>query len=113
MFYPFACQVGNKNTLPTLLNLLTGIDFNPVQRNKGIDAILVELYENSPVLVRIQKKNETLAEAASHLIKAKKIKNAKKVILIQTQKGSLFDEGLKHEGMIILQSLSIQMMIND
>jgi site-specific DNA-methyltransferase (adenine-specific) len=90
------------------LSLLTGIDFNPVQRNKGIDAILVELYENSPVLVRIQKKNETLAEAASYLIKAKKTKNAKKVILIQTQNGGLFDEELKLEGMIILQSPSIQ-----
>jgi site-specific DNA-methyltransferase (adenine-specific) len=90
------------------LSLLTGIDFNPVQRNKGIDAILVELYENSPVLVRIQKKNETLAEAASYLIKAKKTKNAKKVILIQTQNGCLFDEEVKLEGMIILQSPSVQ-----
>jgi site-specific DNA-methyltransferase (adenine-specific) len=90
------------------LVLLKGIDFNPVHRNKGIDAILVETYKNTPVLVRIQKKNETLAEAASYLLKAKQTKKSKKVILIQTQKTSLFDEDINHEGMIILQSPSLQ-----
>src|SRR5690554_2849513 len=44
------------------LGLLLGVPFHPVQRNKGIDAILVEQFEGSPVLVRVQKKNETLAE---------------------------------------------------
>ena len=38
------------------LGLLQGIEYNAVQRNKGIDAILVETYKNSPILVRIQKK---------------------------------------------------------
>jgi site-specific DNA-methyltransferase (adenine-specific) len=90
------------------LVLLKGIDFNPVHRNKGIDAILVETYKNTPVLIRIQKKNETLAEAALYLLKAKKTKKSKKVILIQTQENSLFDEDVSHEGMIILQSPSLQ-----
>jgi len=90
------------------LALLKGIDFNPVHRNKGIDAIVVETYKNTPVLIRIQKKNETLAEAASYLLKAKKIKKSQKVILIQTQENSLFDEDVSYEGMIILQSPSLQ-----
>ena len=90
------------------LLLLKGIDFNPVHRNKGIDAILVETYKNSPVLIRTQKPNETLSEAASYLLKAKKTKKSKKVILIQTQENSLFDENINHEGMIILQSPSVQ-----
>lgn len=38
------------------LQLLKGIPFNPVQRNKGIDAILVELSQGKPVLVLVQKK---------------------------------------------------------
>ena len=59
------------------LALLKGIDFNPVQRNKGIDAILVDVYKNSPVLVRVQKENETLAESAAYLMKAKKTKKIK------------------------------------
>ncbi|MCF6319034.1 MAG: site-specific DNA-methyltransferase [Proteobacteria bacterium] len=90
------------------LALLKGIDFNPVQRNKGIDAILVDVYENSPVLVRVQKVNETLGEAAGYLMKAKKTKKAKKVILIQTNEMGLFDEKINCEGMIILQAPSLQ-----
>lgn len=89
------------------LGLLSGIPFNPVQRNKGIDAILVEQFENTPILVRVQKKNETISEAASHLLKAKKTKQSKKVILIQTHENDLFDELEEHEGMIVLQSPSI------
>ncbi|NOQ64470.1 MAG: site-specific DNA-methyltransferase [Methyloprofundus sp.] len=90
------------------LALLKGIDFNPVQRNKGIDAILVEVYENTPVLVRVQKNNETLAEAAVYLLKAKKTKKSKKVILIQTSELNLFDEDVTYDGMVILQSPSLQ-----
>lgn len=89
------------------LGLLSGIPFNPVQRNKGIDAILVEQFENAPILVRVQKRNETLSEAATHLLKAKKTKQSKKVILIQTQENDLFDELEEQEGMILLQSPSI------
>ncbi len=90
------------------LALLKGIDFNPVQRNKGIDAILVEVYENSPVLVRVQKVNETLGEAATFLMKAMKTKKSKKAFLIQTNGLGLFDEKINFEGMIILQALSLQ-----
>ena len=94
------------------LALLKGIDFNPVQRNKGIDAILVEIYENSPVLIRVQKVNETLAEAAAYLMKAQKTKKSKKVILIQTNELGLLDETVDYEGMIILQSPSLQILKN-
>lgn len=90
------------------LGLLKDIKFNPVHRNKGIDAVLVETYENSPVLVRVQKKNETIAEAAAYLIKAKKTKKSKKVILIQTNESGLFNEDVSYDGMIILQSPSLQ-----
>jgi len=89
------------------LGLLLGVPFNPVQRNKGIDAILVEQFEGSPVLVRVQKKNETLAEAASHLLKAKKTKRSKKVILIQTQENDLFDDLEASDGMIVISSPSV------
>lgn len=49
------------------LDYLQGIPFNAVQRNKGIDAILVEQYEDTPILVRVQKPNETLLESAKLL----------------------------------------------
>lgn len=90
------------------LGLLGGVKYNPVQRNKGIDAILVETYKNAPVLVRVQRENETIAEAALYLIKAKETKKSKKVILIQTNEIGLFDEQVDYEGMLILQAPSIQ-----
>jgi site-specific DNA-methyltransferase (adenine-specific) len=85
-----------------------GVKFNPVQRNKGIDAILVDTYEDTPVLVRVQRENETIAEAASYLIKAKKTKKSKKVILIQTNETGLFDEHVSYVGISIIQSPVIQ-----
>ena len=90
------------------MSLLSGIAFNPVHRNKGIDAILVEHFKNTPILVRVQKKNETLMEAVSYLLKAKKTKQSKRVVLIQTQDNDLFDDIIQHEGLIILQSPSLQ-----
>jgi len=92
------------------LSLLSGIPFNPIHRNKGIDAILVEQFENTPVLVRVQKGNETLSEAASLLLNAKKKKQSKKVILIQTHTNDLFDELEPFDGLIVLQSLSLQII---
>jgi site-specific DNA-methyltransferase (adenine-specific) len=91
------------------LSLLKGIYFNPVQRNRGIDAILVETFENTPVLVRVQKENETLPEAVSYLLQAKKAKRSKKVILIQTRNNGLFDEEINCEGLIVLQTPSVQL----
>lgn len=90
------------------LGLLAGLAFNPVQRNKGIDAILVEQFENTPVLVRVQKRSEALSEAASHLLKAKKTKQSKKVILIQTQECNFFDDIGDLDGVIVLQSPSLK-----
>lgn len=90
------------------LGLLGGIKFNPVQRNKGIDAILADTYEDTPVLVRVQRENETIAETASYLIKAKKTKKSKKVILIQTNETGLFDDQVSYDGMSILQSPAVQ-----
>jgi site-specific DNA-methyltransferase (adenine-specific) len=90
------------------LELLRDIAFNPVHRNKGIDAILVEQFENTPVLIRVQKRNETLSEAAAHLLNAKKTKQSKKVILIQTQANDLFNAVPRCEGLVIIQSPSLQ-----
>jgi site-specific DNA-methyltransferase (adenine-specific) len=99
-----------KNADIDALSLLNGIAFNPVHRNKGIDAILVEQYESTPVLVRVQKNNETLSEAASFLLSAKETKKAKKVILIQTQENDLLGEIESSEGLIILKSPALQIL---
>lgn len=91
------------------LGLLSGVEYNPVQRNKGIDAILIEQYESAPVLVRAQKNNETLQDSISFLAKAMKTKKSKKAILIQTRKSDdLFDTIEAVDGIEIVKSPAMQ-----
>ena len=99
-----------KNADEAALSLLQGIAFNPVHRNKGIDAILVEQFDNAPILVRVQKENEPLELAASLLAKAMKRKRSKRSFLIQTNHcRGLFDMLPDYEGMQILKSPAMQM----
>jgi site-specific DNA-methyltransferase (adenine-specific) len=67
------------------LSLLNGISHTPVQRNNGIDAFLAETYEGVPIPVRVQRHDETVAEAASALHKAAKTKTAQRMILVATE----------------------------
>ncbi len=67
------------------LNLLQGVAYHAVTRNKGIDAILAEPYQNTPVLVRVQKPKEPLCEAATRLTNAMLKKGSLKAFLIQTE----------------------------
>ena len=90
------------------LSLLVGLEYNAVQRNKGIDAILVKSYRDAPVLVRVQKPNELLSDAATLLAKAMKSKKSKKSILIQTNHDRQPDEAIALKGIVILKSLPLQ-----
>ncbi|MDU9048866.1 MAG: DNA methyltransferase [Candidatus Electrothrix sp. Rat3] len=92
------------------LSLLSGIAFNPVHRNKGIDAILIEQYEGAPILVRVQRNNESVNDAVSLLAKAMKAKKSKKSILIQTNNNcGLFDALPVPEDMEVLKSPAMQL----
>lgn len=64
------------------LSLLNGIAHTPVQRNKGIDAFLKETYKGVPIPVRVQRRGETVAEAALVLYKAAKTKKALRMVLV-------------------------------
>ena len=91
------------------LSYLKGIRFNPVQRNKGIDAILIEQFEGSPILVRVQKENEPLEQAASLLAKAMKVKKSNKSILIKTStEDHLSETTINVKGMEIVLSPALQ-----
>jgi site-specific DNA-methyltransferase (adenine-specific) len=78
------------NADQTALNILTGLDIVPVQRNQGIDAILKTNHQGKPVPIRVQRQHESLFEAISMLSKA--AKDAVKAILVKTHEHSLFDD---------------------
>jgi len=94
------------------LGLLNGCRYNEVHRNKGIDAILVEHFDNAPVLVRIQKKEETLKEAISLLSKAMKTKQSKKSILIQTKHYDNVESlNTEYDNVLIIQSTALLLVM--
>lgn len=78
------------------LSLLSGLDLLPVQRNAGIDAFLRIEIDGSLVPIRVQRRSETLIDAANKLTRAAHSKKAAKAILVRTQK----DDGLFSEGML-------------
>jgi site-specific DNA-methyltransferase (adenine-specific) len=79
-----------KNANQEALALLTGMDYVPVQRNKGIDAILSDDLNGCPIPVRVQRPNETIPEAAQRLYRAAKNKRAAVMFLIATKTGGYF-----------------------
>ena len=81
------------NVEETILRMLDGISLVPVQRNKGIDAILREDISGHPILVRVQRPDESLLDAAKLLLKAGKTKQPAMMFVVATNKeGLLFGE---------------------
>ncbi len=71
-----------------LLQVLDGLDYVPVQRNKGIDAFLNYEYQGSLIPLRFQRPDETVAQAAAKLQKAALKKQAEVMFLICYEKAA-------------------------
>jgi site-specific DNA-methyltransferase (adenine-specific) len=80
-----------RNADEEALSLLRGLEYAPVQRNRGIDAVLKNDLNGKPVLVRVQRPGETILEAANRLHKASKGKRAAAMFVIATQRGGYFE----------------------
>ncbi len=90
--------------------LLNDIDYVPVQRNNGIDAILKETFQNAPILIRIQKEKETLGDAIGALYKAVLTKQSKKSFLIRTNDiKTLFEYEQENKEIKIINSPSYEL----
>lgn len=66
------------------LEYLKGAAILPVQRNAGIDAIITEDGLSGPVLIRVQRPNESRLEAAQSLLTAARGKKASALIVVAT-----------------------------
>ncbi len=78
------------NADETALTFLQGIEYVPVQRNQGIDAILKEDLDGTPIPIRIQRKGETIIEAGNKLYHASKEKNVRLMFLVARNNGGYF-----------------------
>ena len=66
------------------LTYLHGLPIVPVQRNRGIDAILKIAPGENPVLIRVQRRGESLADAAELLHNAGRSKQPATLVLVVT-----------------------------
>ncbi len=66
------------------LAFLHGLPTIPVQRNRGIDAILKTLPGENPVLIRVQRRGESLADAAGAIHNAGQSKQPATLVLVVT-----------------------------
>lgn len=67
-----------------LLSYLHGLDFVPIQRNRGIDALLRDGSDVCPTFIRIQRDKESLMTAAESLHRATVSKGSARLVLIAT-----------------------------
>ena len=86
------------------LECLKGLDYHPVQRNKGIDAILAEEWCGKPVCIRIQRSGETVQQAAVALRTAALRKGGAKLIVVVTE---------EHLGLFSIDSVSSHVTLVD
>ncbi|MCC6364504.1 MAG: site-specific DNA-methyltransferase [Bryobacterales bacterium] len=87
-----------------LLEHLRGLEFHPVHRNKGLDAILSIEWEGKPIFIRIQSQHETVGEAADSLSRAAQNKGGAKLILIvvdEARQGLFGPEGIPEDVMVV------------
>jgi site-specific DNA-methyltransferase (adenine-specific) len=90
---------------------LNGLRVKLVHRNSGFDAIHDLFIENRPILIRIQRRGESLLEAANKLLKAGQKKDAKLLILIEigTKSNQLLFDDMMPSGVVVLQSFNLQL----
>lgn len=88
-------------------SVLQNFDCNIVQRNKGIDAILVKMHNNRPIALRLQKENENLCDAIDLLHNAGVKKNCILTILIKTSHHDTLIKCKQPQNMVILDSYNL------
>ena len=89
------------------LSILRQFDCGIVQRNRGIDAILKKRYMGRPVALKIQKEDETIAQAISSLHYAGRKRNCSFLILV-TQNDDFISQESIPENMIVLNSYDLE-----
>ncbi|HXT57495.1 MAG TPA: DNA methyltransferase [Pirellulales bacterium] len=94
-----------RNADEAALALLQGLAYVPVQRNHGIDAILKQEYEGGPVTIRVQRRGESLLDAARKLSRASASKGAKLMFVVALARGGHFEfaDGLP-AGVVLIES---------
>jgi site-specific DNA-methyltransferase (adenine-specific) len=93
----------------TVLQHLAGIEFVPVHRNAGIDAILKQDFNCSPVTIRIQRAGESLLDAAELLHRASISKGTRVMFVVMRERGGAFAfAGRLPPGVVCIELAALQ-----
>lgn len=90
-------------------SILKCIDCDVVQRNKGLDAILKKTYNNKPIGLKIQKKNEALELSVSLLHNAICKKNLELGILVKTNHQQELFHSIVPHNVLIVNSFNVEL----
>ena len=91
---------------------LSGIDYTPVHRNKGIDGLLKNEIDGLPVFLRVQRKYETQEQAAMALVTASKEKGNCLLVVVATRADSNPSRRTKEVIFVKAASLSLEELEN-
>lgn len=90
------------------LGVLNGLDCVAVHRNKGIDAVMRKSLDGKPILVRVQKKGEQLADAISLLACAADKRKAGIAFLVKVENETADADLVVPEPLVLVESSALQ-----
>ncbi len=100
-----------RNADESILALLQGLEYVPVHRNRGIDAVLKQDMGGTAIPIRVQREGETVLEACNKLYRAAKDKNARIMFLVaQTQDSRLLLDGDFPPGVVVVNTPALAIM---
>ena len=88
---------------------LQGVEYIPVQRNKGIDGLLKHDIQDVPVFIRVQRSSETQQEAAAALRKASQSKGKCLGIVVVIKK-DISPSPKKQGGIIFVHATNLALL---
>lgn len=94
-------------------SFLHGIDYTPVQRNKGIDGLLNQEICDLPVFLRVQRPSETHEQAAQALLKATQTKGECLGIVVVTKCHTSLPQNRENIWFIHATSFALKELIAD
>lgn len=101
-----------RNADSSVLRHLAGLDVVPVQRNKGIDALLAKPFDDRPVPIRVQRPGESFGTALAALERAARTKHAHRMILVLTSDSrEPSADALLDRGVVVVRSAALQVAV--
>lgn len=103
-----------KNLPEDIAEMLSVLPVKLVQRNSGIDAIHDRFVDGKPVVLRVQRPGEDLAEAAKRLRRAGRKKDAALLLLIRTEQDERQPSFMEiiPDDVHIIDSLAVSLQVN-